>query len=206
MTEQTDTQEVADEVRDDADDAASKHQQKLLKELKDARARARELEAFKAEKEAEAERAQEEADKKAGEFAKLEAKLKSDADGFKAKYEALVSDRALTDALVAAKIDDTYKPAVRALLKEKGVSITKDGEAQIEGQPVADYVKAWAESDAGKPFILSGNSGGGANGGGSKSTGEMNPWKTDNLNRTLQAEILRTDPDKAARLRKEAGL
>lgn len=206
MTEQTDTQEVADDVRDDADDAASKHQAKLLKELKEARAKARELEAFKAEKEAEAERAQEEADKKAGEFAKLEAKLKGEADTYKTKYESLVSDRALTDALVAAKIDDTYKPAVRALLKEKGVTISRDGEAQIEGQPVADYVKAWAESDAGKPFIISGNSGGGAAGGGSKSTGEHNPWKTETLNRTMQAEILRNDPDKAARLRKEAGV
>lgn len=138
---------------------------KLLKEAAEARKAKADLEAWKAEREEIDAKAQEEADKKAGEFAKLEAKLAAERDDYKGRYEKLVGDRALKDALIEAKIDDTYKPAVEALLREKGIRLTKDGEAQINGQPVADFVKEWAASDAGKPFILNGNSGGGAEGG-----------------------------------------
>lgn len=138
---------------------------KLLKEAAEARKAKADLEAWKAEREEIDAKAQEEADKKAGEFAKLEAKLAAERDDYKGRYEKLVGDRALKDALIEAKIDDTYKPAVEALLREKGIRLTKDGEAQINGQPVAEFVKEWAASDAGKPFILNGNSGGGAEGG-----------------------------------------
>lgn len=207
MTDESTADSGADDSRpDDAAEKLKANNAKLLKEAAEARQKARELEAWKSEREAADAAAQEEADKKAGEFAKIEAKLKGEADTFKAKYESLVSDRALTDAMIEAKIDDAYKPAVRALLKEKGVTITKDGEAQIEGKPVGEYVRAFAESDAGKPFILAGNSGGGAQGGGTKSPGEVNPWKAETLNRTTQAEILKTDPAKAARMKKEVGL
>lgn len=126
---------------------------KLLKEAAEARKAKADLEAWKAEREADDAKAQEEADKKAGEFAKLEAKLAAERDDYKGRYEKLVGDRALKDALIEAKIDDTYKPAVEALLREKGIRLTKDGEAQINGQPVADFVKEWAASDAGKPLV-----------------------------------------------------
>lgn len=180
---------------------------KLLKEAADARKAKADLEAWKAAREADDALAQEEADKKAGEFAKVEAKLKGEADDYRAKYEKLVGDRALKDALIEAKIDDTYKPAVEALLREKGIKLTKDGEAQINSQPVAEFVKEWAASDAGKPFILNGNSGGGANGGGGGGgNAEPNPWKTETRNLTKQGEILRSDPTKAERLKREAGV
>lgn len=196
-----------DPVRDDAAEKLRANNAKLQRELAEAREAKRELEKFKAEREAEAEKAQEEADKKAGEFAKLEAKLKAEADTYKARYEAMVGENALKGALVAAKVDDAYKEAVEAIMLRKGVTITKDGEAQIEGQPMAEYVKAWAESEAGKPFILNGNSGGGAQGGGGGgSSGEVNPFKADTVNRTAQAELLRSDPEKAKRLQREAGL
>ena len=194
-------------ARDDAAEKLKANNARLQRELAEAREARRELEKFKAEKEAEAEKAQEEADKKAGEFAKLEAKLKAEADGYKAKYEALVGENALKGALVAAKVDDAYKEAVEAIMLLKGVKVTKDGEAQIEGQPVADYVKTWMESDSGKPYILNGNSGGGAPGpGGAGRSGEVNPFKAETLNRTEQAALFRTDPEKARRLQREAGL
>lgn len=180
---------------------------KLLKEATEARKAKADLEAWKAEREEADAKAQEEADKKAGEFAKLEAKLAAERDDYKGRYEKLVGDRALKDALIEAKIDDTYKPAVEALLREKGIKLTKDGEAQINGQPVADFVKEWAASDAGKPFILNGNSGGDAKGGsGGGGNAEPNPWKAETRNLTKQGEILRSDPTKAERLKREAGV
>lgn len=207
MADDNNTDPVDDDVRDDsALEKLKANNAKLLKEAADARRKAAEAEAKVAEREAADALIQEEADKKAGEFAKLEAKLKGEADDYRGKYEKLVGDRALKDALIEAKIDDTYKPAVEALLREKGVKLTKEGEAQINGQPVADFVKEWAASDAGKPFILNGNSGGGAQGGGGGSDSEPNPWKADTRNLTKQGQILRSDPTKAERLKREAGV
>lgn len=209
MTDNTDdTPSGGDDSR--PDDAALEklkaNNAKLLKEAADARKAKADLEAWKSDREAADALAQEEADKAKGEFAKVEAKLKGEADDYKGRYEKLVGDRALKDALVEAKIDDTYKPAVEALLREKGVKLTKDGEAQINGQPVAEFVKEWAASDAGKPFILNGNSGGGAEGGGGKTASGVNPFKADSLNWTEQARITREDPAAAKRLAAEAGI
>lgn len=138
---------------------------KLLKEAADARKAKADLEAWKTEREEADARAAEDQDKAKGEFAKVETRLTTERDDYKGRYEKLVGDLALKGAMVEAKIDDLYKPAVEALLREKGVKLTKDGEAQINGQPVGDYVKEWAASDNGKPFILNGNSGGNAPGG-----------------------------------------
>lgn len=208
MAEDNTDQEGGDESR--PDDAALEklkaNNAKLLKEAADARKAKADLEAWRADREAADALAQEEADKKAGEFAKVEAKLRTEADEFKGRYEKLVGDRALKDALVEAKIDDTYKPAVEALLREKGIKLTKDGEAQINGQPVSEFVKDWAASDAGKPFILNGNSGGDAKGGGGKPASGANPFKADTANWTEQARLLRDDPAAAKRLAQEAGI
>lgn len=207
MADDNNTPPVDDDARDDAAlEKLKANNAKLLKEAADARKAKADLEAWKAEREEADAKAQEEADKKAGEFAKVEAKLKAEAEDYKSRYEKLVGDRALKDALIEAKIDDTYKPAVEALLREKGVKLTKDGEAQINGQPVAEFVREWAASDAGKPFILNGNTGGGAPGGKPTGDSEPNPWKADARNLTKQGEILRSDPTKAERLKREAGV
>ena len=55
-------------------------------------------------------------------------------------------------------------------------------------------------------FPGSGASGGGAGGGGKGGGADgANPWKKDSFNLTLQGQLLKSDPDKAARLRREAG-
>ncbi|WP_404415524.1 hypothetical protein [Brevundimonas vesicularis] len=168
MADDNNTPPVDEDSRpDDVAEKLKANNAKLLKEAAEARKRAAEAEAKIAEREEADARAAEEQEKAKGEFAKVEGRLTAERDDWKAKYENLVGTNALTTALIEAKVDDIYKPAVTALLKEKGIKITKDGEPQIEGRSLTDYVKEWAASDAGKPFILDGNSGGGAPGGGS---------------------------------------
>lgn len=58
------------------------------------------------------------------------------------------------------------------------------------------------------PFLVDGSkaSGGGAPGSKGGGAATANPWKSDSLNLTKQAEILRESPETAARLKSEAGV
>lgn len=140
---------------------------------------------------AEAKRLKEEAEE-AAEAAKAEAAAKAgDIDAIKAQLEAkharelkTVTDRAekaegqvrklviengLDAQLDAAGVAPPLKKAAKALLREHVELKDENGEplALMNGVALADGIKTWASSDEGKHFILDGNSGGGAPGGGS---------------------------------------
>jgi hypothetical protein len=99
------------------------------------------------------------------------------------------------------------KRAAAALLRE-GVELKDDdGEpvAYKGGLPLAEAIKLWAEGDEGKPFVLAGNSGGGAPGGGKGTHPGPNPWKQGpSFSLTEQDRIARDKPDLAKRLMAEA--
>jgi len=67
-----------------------------------------------------------------------------------------------------------------------------------------DQLKALQQSD---PYLFgdSGKVGGGTNPPGAGNP-EVNPWKKETWNLTMQGKILREDPAKAARMKAEAGV
>jgi hypothetical protein len=131
------------------------------------------------------EKADTEAAEKAGDWEKLKAQLESRQKAELEKLQGQLSaeqginrrllvDNGLTDALTAAGVGKDFLPAVRALIQSSNeIELTDvDGQriAQVNGQPLKDFVGSWAQSDAGKHFVAAAdNTGGGANGSGNGS-------------------------------------
>jgi hypothetical protein len=190
----------------------------LLDELKKVRAKQRELDADEADRQKKLADAEEAAARQKGDWEKIEntykEKLaKTEGDGYlwRSKYEALVIDRGLDEALTGAKVNPALSKAAVALIKaEHGVELDDQGRATITGKPLADFVAEWSKSDTGKAFVLNGSGGGGANGSGGGNNGgggDGNPFKSGaSFNRTEQGRLLKADPAKARRLAAEAGV
>lgn len=189
----------------------------LLDELKKVRAKQRDIEAAEADRQKALADAEEEKARKAKDFETIEKgykdKLsKAEADGFlwKSRYEGLVIDRGLDEALTAAKVNPALAKAAHALIKaENGVDLDDQGRATVNGKPLADFVAEWSKTDTGKAFVMNGNSGGGANGSGNGGGGggdKPNPWKAGSINLTEQGRLLKADRAAAIRLAAEAGV
>lgn len=134
------------------------------------------LESLEAEKTA----AEEKIAAKTGDVSKLkeqlEAKHKKEIDALAAEKTRLegqlqshVIGEGLTAALVKAKVAPALMDAAKALIKTnfKGEVGDADGKpfAKFDGKNVDEFVTGWAQSDAGKAFVLANsNSGGGSNG------------------------------------------
>jgi len=127
----------------------------------------------------------------------LQAENKKASEEWQAKMAQMQLDFAIEKALAAAKAKNPK--AVKALLDLEKVKL--DGE-QLLG--LDDQLKAIQQSD---PYLFgeSGKVGSGTNPPGA-GTGEVNPWKPETFNLTLQGKILREDPAKAARMKAEAGV
>ncbi len=126
----------------------------------------------------------------------LQAENQKAAEEWQAKMAQMQLDFAIEKALAAAKAKNAK--AVKALLDMDKVKL--DGE-QLLG--LEDQLKVLQQSD---PYLFgdSGKVGGGTNPPGVGDP-EVNPWKPETFNLTLQGKILREDPAKAARLKAEAG-
>jgi len=133
--------------------------------------------------------------------------LTKERDDLHQKYTGTKRDIGLKDSLnevgVASHLREYAEEywSNRSQLDEEGNLVTKDG------TPLNDAIKEWAESDKGKHFIAApGNSGGGAGGGrGTGANTKDNPWSKESQNLTEQMRIQRADPEKAKRLKAEAG-
>ena len=126
----------------------------------------------------------------------LQAENKKAAEEWQAKMTQMQLDFAIEKALTAAKAKNAK--AVKALLDMEKVKL--DGE-QLLG--LDDQLKELQKSDA-YLFGESGKVGSGTNPPGA-GTGEVNPWKKDSWNLTMQGKILMEDPAKATRMKAEAG-
>lgn len=145
--------------------------------------------------------------------AKHAADLKAITDenaALKAARDKLVVDNGLSEAIDAAGVKPEFKPAVLALLRAQGASVEiKDGEflGKLGDKPISEAVKAFAESDAGKHYVSSDNTGAGAPGKGNAGTGnEPNPYKAETKNMTRQGWLEKHEPAKAAKFKAEAGV
>jgi len=77
-------------------------------------------------------------------------------------------DAGLTDALAKAGVAPHYLNAAKAMFKGQAALKAENGQYQalIGEKPIAEAIKAWAQSDEGKFFVVAPqNGGGGANGG-----------------------------------------
>jgi predicted RNase H-like nuclease (RuvC/YqgF family) len=128
-----------------------------------------------------------------------------------AELEAELNDSAAETALDKALDEYRVKPGLRkaakAMLRSSVEVEADDGKRVVymNDLPIEQAVKAWAEGDEGKIFVLDGNAGGGAKGGGKGHAGK-NPWKSDQRSLTEQDRIEKQDPALASRLKAEAGV
>jgi hypothetical protein len=146
---------------------------------------------------------------------KMRAELEADRDSWKnkageaeGKLSRFAVERDLGDALLAAGITDPgLSQGARAILASQ-VKTGDDGKAIVESDMgplgVGDYVKRWAAGD-GKAFVTPPSGGGRKGGDGSGQTSD-NPWKAETRNLTKQAEIMKSNPEEAARLKAAAGI
>ncbi len=127
----------------------------------------------------------------------LQAENQKAAEEWQAKMAQMQLDFAIEKALTAAKAKNAK--AVKALLDLEKVKL--DGE-QLLG--LEDQLKTLKETD---PYLFgeSGKVGGGTNPPGVGDP-EVNPWKKETWNLTMQGKILREDPAKATRMKAEAGV
>jgi transketolase len=127
----------------------------------------------------------------------LQAENQKAAEEWQAKMAQMQLDFAIERALTAAKAKNAK--AVKALLDMEKVKL--DGE-QLLG--LDDQLKTLKETD---PYLFgdSGKVGGGTNPPGAGNP-EVNPWKPETFNLTLQGKILMEDPAKATRMKAEAGI
>lgn len=130
-----------------------------------------------------------------------------------ALQNSLVDDR-LTAALVENNVAKEYLPAVRALIKSKGVAKLHEEEGKfgavvetdVGPSDISQFVKDWASSEEGKSFIKA-PAGGGA-GGGRGADLKDNPWDNSNgkkPNLTKQQELIQANPEKARQFAQAAG-
>lgn len=129
------------------------------------------------------------------------------AEKAEAQVRKLVVEGNLSAALDEVRIKPDLKKAATAMLLREGIDLEdEDGEpvAIKNGLPLAQAIKLWAEGDEGKAFVLDGNVGGGAHGGG-KSSG-VNPWKQETFSLSAQDTLEAKNPGLAARLKAEAGV
>ncbi len=116
---------------------------------------------------------------------------------WQAQMSQMKLDFAIERALTAAKAKNIK--AVKALLDMDKVKLDGD---QLLG--IDEQLKALQQSD---PYLFgdSGKVGGGTNPPGAGNP-EVNPWKKETWNLTMQGKILREDPAKATRMKAEAGV
>lgn len=167
-----------------------------------------------------------EADRKAAEASGNVEEVKKQVDKqWQAKYDGVVAERdeladmvdkllkrdKLSAALDELRVKPELKKAAMAYLGA-GVELNKDARDEDgfpipyrHGLPLLDSLKLWANDDEGKPFILAGDSGGEAPGG-KKNTSGRNPWKKESWSLTEQDTIEAKDPQRAQRLKTEAGV
>ncbi len=127
----------------------------------------------------------------------LQAENKKAAEEWQSKMAQMQLDFAIERALTTAKAKNPK--AVKALLDMEKVKL--DGE-QLLG--LDDQLKELQKSDA-YLFGESGKVGSGTNPPGAGDP-EVNPWKKDSWNLTMQGKILMEDPAKATRMKAEAGV
>lgn len=143
---------------------------------------------------------------------KREGKVREEADHYKGLFMQTVRDQAIIEAMGEAKILDPYRPAVKAMFRDKAkVEVGDDGmpavliDGEYGPQDFKSFLKEWAQTDEGKYFVQGdGNAGGGSRG--SRGEGKLkNPWSNEHWSMREQGRIFQEDPERAKRMAAEHG-
>lgn len=134
-------------------------------------------------------------------------RLQQENEDLSTKYRSTRVETALKDTLKEANIASHLRRAAEKLWASE-TQIDEDGNVVTgDGTPIRDAVKEWADSDEGKHFVAApSNTGGGAHGGRANGASKDNPWGKETQNLTEQMRISKADPERAARLKAEAGV
>jgi hypothetical protein len=132
--------------------------------------------------------------------------LQAERDDLASKYKGTRTQTELKDALNQVNVAPHLRRAAERLWSYE-VQLDDDGNIVTQdGTPLPDAVKEWAETDEGKYFVAApANGGGGAPGGRANGQAKDNPFSKEGWNLTRQMELSRQDPEKAKRLKAEAG-
>ena len=170
----------------------------LLSEVKAERQKRREAEDARAQADEEARLKAEEAARASGNAEEIqrtiEARYKAqmekaqrDAQEATAQLNRYVIDGSVRDALTQAEIAPTFGKAAALLFKDGRNIEVKDGQAFVDGVPIADAVKEWAAGD-GAAFKAAGQATGGGAPGGGKSGGKTLAEMTQDERMKLASE------------------
>jgi hypothetical protein len=111
-------------------------------------------------------------------------------------------------------VDKKFLAAAKALLErsvkvhEENGTMTAMFETDLGEQPIDQFIPQWAQSDAGKHFLVPAHGGGAAGSDGNRNNAGQftnNPWAKSSWNMTQQAQVFSKDPGKADRWAKAAG-
>ena len=130
------------------------------------------------------------------------------AEAAERQVHTLLVENGLTEALSRAQVAPSLLDAAKALLLRQHKAEIVEGKALIDGDEIADFVRDWADGEAGRHFVAAPQSGGGgaeAKPGGALPAGPSNPFaKGQGFNLTEQMRLQREDPGRAERLRQAA--
>jgi len=83
------------------------------------------------------------------------------------KLNTVITERQIDTDLKAQGVPDNMLKAARLMIQsDQKIETGDDGKVTIDGKSSSEFLKGWAESDAGSGFVVDGNGGGGAGGGG----------------------------------------
>jgi len=133
--------------------------------------------------------------------------LRAERDNFKSSLHQRTVENELNRAIEEADVKPEFRPAVRAMLKERGPTMAEqDGELvgvfeeSPDGIPgkhrIEEFVSQWAETEQAKPYLPASNksgSGSDPTGSGSNSGSPTVPGEA-----RIEDGMVRTDPDKVA--------
>jgi hypothetical protein len=146
---------------------------------------------------------------------KAEADLRAERDSHTATKGSLrnrVVNDDLTKALIEAGVDKKYLAATRALLEKSVRVVEEDGkmsamfETDLGEQEISQFIPQWAQSDAGKHFLIPAT-GGGALGADSRNSTNLagNPYAKATWSLTEQGQMVVKDRARADRMARGAG-
>ena len=134
-------------------------------------------------------------------------KLVSDLSAAKETILAMNKKNAVVSAITSSGISipaPLFEIAINNILPN--IAVADTGKAMVGDKKVTDFVKEWAVSEVGKHFVVSGNSGGGANGGGGdgmNSEAKYFDKKSPDYNLTEQARLAKTNIELYNRLKRQ---
>jgi hypothetical protein len=121
--------------------------------------------------------------------------LKTKVSELESQITSMKKTSAISKALSEKQVDPLLLDlAVNSVVGD--AAIDDKGNVLVKGKPLKDFTESWANSEIGKRFIISGNSGGngtGGDGGGGDTFAKYFDPKSEHYSVTKQAELAKTN-------------